>query len=213
VYPHWKQPWSSLRHELAICKSARKPFVVYEYGWDRTNFRTRPSFARFLTTLQKNPLVAGDAFWALQAHTNGHGWMPIPADTSVDPARVETGQWWALYYTGLRTRVNTAADMAARAQMIRAHNYAMSGRRLPPHARPPRPTITSTSGRLYWQGSAGAVNYSIQRASSASGPWRTVCNRCVTDASNGYPLLRSGWYRVIPYNVDGKPGPPSKPKA
>src|SRR5437588_1820252 len=190
VYPHWQQPWSSLPDELRACKSARKPFVVYEYGWDRTNYRTRVALRGFLGTLAKNPLVAGDAFWALQAHASGRGWMPIPANTRVDPARVETGQWWALYYTGIRTLVNAAADMAARAQLIRAHNYAMLGRRVPPHALPPRPTITSTSGRLYWQGSAGAANYSIQRARSVNGPWRTVCNRCVTDSSNGYPVTR-----------------------
>jgi mannan endo-1,4-beta-mannosidase len=87
----------------------------------------------------------------------------------------------------------------------------MLGRRVPPHARPPRPTITSAATRLYWQGSAGAATYSIQRAPGANGPWRTVCNRCVTDSSNGYAPTRSGWYRVIPYNLDGKPGPPSRP--
>jgi mannan endo-1,4-beta-mannosidase len=214
VYPHWQQPWSSLRDELAACKSARRPFVAYEYGWDRTNYRTVGAFRRFLATLAKNPLVAGDAFWALQAHEDGHGWMPIPANTSnrAAAARVETGQWWALYYTGIRTLVNTAADMAARAQVIRAHNYAFWGRRVPPHALPPRPTtITSARGRLYWQGSAGARDYSIQRAPGASGPWRTVCTRCVTDAGNGFPTASGSWYRVIPYNLDGKPGQPSKP--
>ncbi len=73
--------------------------------------------------------IAGDAFWALQAHNDGHGWMPIPADTT-DPATapiLESGQWWALYYTGIETLVNTAQDMAARAQVLRRHNYAMRG--------------------------------------------------------------------------------------
>jgi hypothetical protein len=141
--------------------------------------------------------------------------MPIPANTTDQAAAttVETGQWWALYYTGLRTLVNTAADMAARAQVIRAHNYAMAGLRMPPHAVPPRPTITSVAGgRVYWQGSAGAKNYSIQRAASAGGPWQTVCTRCATDANNGYAAARPGWYRVVPYNLDGKPGPASKPR-
>jgi len=131
--------------------------------------------------LAKDPLIAGDAFWALQAHRRGHGWMPIPANTTDRAAagRVETGQWWALYYTGLRTLVNTAAEMAARAQVIRTHNYAMAGLRVPPHAVPPRPTITSVAGgRLYWQGSAGAKNYSIQWAPRARGPWKSPCVRC-----------------------------------
>jgi mannan endo-1,4-beta-mannosidase len=214
VYPHWRQPLSSRRDELQACKSARKPFVAYEYGWDRTNYRTLGTLRRFLQTLAKNRLVAGDAFWALQAHKRGHGWMAIPANTTDRgaAARIETGQWWALYYTGIRTLVNTAADMAARAQVIRAHNYAMAGRRLPPHAVPPRPTITSVAGgRVYWQGSAGAKNYSIQRAPSPAGPWQTVCTHCVTDRSNGFAATRAGWYRVIPYNLDGRPGPPSRP--
>jgi mannan endo-1,4-beta-mannosidase len=214
VYPHWKQPLTSRGDELQACKSARKPFVAYEYGWDRTNYRTLGTFRRFLQTLAKNPLVAGDAFWALQAHRRGHGWMPIPANTTdrAAAARVETGQWWALYYTGIRTLVNTAEDMAARAQVIRAHNYAMAGRRLPPHAVPPQPTITSVAGgRVYWQGSAGAKNYSIQRGASARGPWRTVCARCITDRGNGFKATGAGWYRVIPYNLDGRAGPPSKP--
>jgi mannan endo-1,4-beta-mannosidase len=110
--------------------------------------------------------------------------MPIPADVTdpVTAPRVETGQWWALYYTGIPTLVNTAADMAARAQVLRGHNYVMRGMRLPAHAIPPPPIVTSAaygptthSGRLgtriYWQGSAGAMNYSVQRATAAAGPW------------------------------------------
>jgi mannan endo-1,4-beta-mannosidase len=93
VYPHWSQPLSSRRDELTACRSARRPFVAYEYGWDRTNYPTRAAFRAFLGTLRRNPTVAGDAFWALQAHHPGHGWMPIPANTT-DPAaaaRIETG--------------------------------------------------------------------------------------------------------------------------
>ncbi|TML14958.1 MAG: hypothetical protein E6G33_09380 [Actinobacteria bacterium] len=82
LYPHWQQPLSSRQNELQACKSARKPFVAYEYGWDRTNYPTLGSFRRLLRTLAKNPGIAGDAFWALQAHQRGHGWMPIPADTT-----------------------------------------------------------------------------------------------------------------------------------
>jgi mannan endo-1,4-beta-mannosidase len=216
VYPHWQQPLSSRQDELRACRSARKPFVAYEYGWDRTNYRTLGAFRRFLQTLARDPGVAGDAFWALQAHRRGHGWMPIPANTSdrAAAARIESGQWWALYYTGVRTLVNTAADMAARAQVIRAHNFAMAGVRVRPHAVPPRPTITSVARRrVYWQGSAGAKNYSVEWAARAGGPWTAQCARCVTDAGNGYAARRRGWYRVVPYNLEGKPGPPSRPVA
>ncbi|MGH3066875.1 MAG: hypothetical protein ACRDOF_11320, partial [Gaiellaceae bacterium] len=227
VYPHWFQPLASVKAGIAKCRRAGKPFVAYEYGWDRTNYSSVNGLRAFLESLEQAPGIAGDAFWALQAHNDGHGWMPIPADTS-DPTTaryLESGQWWALYYTGIQTMVNTAADMAARAQVLRRHNYAMSGLRVPAHAIPAPPRITSvaygptsftgrTGARVYWQGSAGAKDYSVQRATSATGPWRTICKRCVTDLDDGYVDLSSGartsWYRVIPYNLDGRAGRASK---
>ena len=229
IYPHWFQPLAVVKHWIAACKRAGKPFIAYEYGWDRTNYRTVGSLRSFLDTLRRAPEVAGDAFWALQAHADGHGWMPIPADSS-DPTvavHLESGQWWALYYPGIQTLVSTAADMAARAQILRDHNYAMRGVRTPPHAIPPRPIVTSVAygptsfigrigARVYWQGSAGAEAYSVQRAVAAGGPWVTVCERCVTDLDDGYadvaPAARAAWYRVIPYNLGGRRGPASIPK-
>jgi mannan endo-1,4-beta-mannosidase len=220
VYPHWSLPLSAAAPGIAACKAAKKPFVAYEYGWDGTNYPTRRALRSFLATLRGDPEVSGDAFWALEAHRSGHGWMPIPADTN-DPAKArngESGQWWALYYTGIRTRVNTAADMAARAQIIRRHNYAMAGLMAPPHRIPPRPIVTlivrRSDVRVYWQGAAGAKDYSVQRAPAAHGPWRTLCRRCVTDTANGWvdhrPRSTSSWYRVVPYNLAGKPGPSSR---
>ena len=147
--------------------------------------------------------------------------MPIPADTSDPDAALhgESGQWWALYYPGVATLVSTAADMTARAQAIRRHNYAMRGVPVPPHAIPPAPTSpvryepASGSDASTGKDRPGARSYSVQRAARAGGPWVTVCRRCVTDAADGYAdVARSAWYRVIPYNLDGKPGPASKPR-
>jgi hypothetical protein len=214
LYPHWALNLAEVEPQIAACRRARKPFVVYEYGWDRTNFATLTRLRTFLAGLTRDREVAGDAFWALEAHADGHGWRPIPADVT-DPAAaatVESGEWWALYYPGRRTLVTTAADMAARAEAIRRHDYAMAGLPFPPHALPPAPAITSVAdGRLFWRGSAGAAAYSIERAPSARGPWTTVCSRCVTDDSNGYPAAK-GWYRVVPYNVDARRGAASPPR-
>ena len=214
---------ASVKPKIAACGRAHKAFLAYEYGWDRTNFPTVAALRSFLGRLRANPGVAGDAFWALQAHADGHGWMPIPADVA-DPsaaARVESGEWWALYYPGVTTLVTTAADMAARAQVLRRHNYAMRGLPVPAHAVPPAPTVTSAvygptgSAHVYWQGSAGAGNYTVQRALAAGGPWLTVCRRCVTDRSDGFvddTAAKASWYRVVPYNLDGKPGAASRPR-
>jgi mannan endo-1,4-beta-mannosidase len=229
VYPHWSLPLAASKAGIAACKAAHKPFLVYEYGWDETNYATRGALAAFLKTLERDPEFVGDAFWALQAHTDGHGWMPIPADSS-DPTTaryLESGQWWALYYTGVQTMVSSAQDMAARAQILRTHNYAMSGLRTPPrHAVPPRPTVTSVAygptsflgrlgARVYWQGSAGAKSYSVQRAPASGGPWKTLCSRCATDVDDGYvdpsSTAKRSWYRVIPYSLDGRAGRASRP--
>jgi hypothetical protein len=228
VYPHWFQGLATVRPGIADCKAAGKPFVAYEYGWDRTNYPTLRGLRGFLAWIKRTPEVAGGAFWALQAHRDGHGWMPIPADTD-DPtvaAAGESGQWWALYYPGIQTMVNTAQDMAARAQILRNHNYSMAGVRVPRHAIPPAPTITSArfgptvffgrvGVRVYWQGSAGAKDYTVQRAAGAGGPWRTLCRRCATDLDDGFVDLsaaaKTSWYRAIPYNLDGRAGKASRP--
>jgi mannan endo-1,4-beta-mannosidase len=213
VYPHWRMGLATVQPWIAKCKHEGKPYLAYEYGWDRTNYPTLRKFNGFLDTLLRTPEIAGDAFWALESHNDGHGWMPIPANTS-DPAaarHIETGQWWALYYPGIRTLVSTAADMSARAQAIRRHNFAMRGSGVPAHAIPPAPTLATVQhGRISWQGSAGAKDYSIERAPSSSGPWKTICSRCMTDAADGFAAANGAWYRVIPYNLDGKRGPASK---
>ena len=137
-----------------------------------------------------------------------------PDPTGAGCYKNEDGNWWALYYTGIPTLSNTQSDMAQRAQILRTHAYRMRGFATPPpHDIPPAPAITSINdGRVYWQGSAGAADYSVQHASTKHGPWTTVCNHCVTDMSNGWPqTTRGGWYRVIPYNLDGVTGPASRP--
>ena len=126
-----------------------------------------------------------------------------------------------------QTMVETAADMTARAQIIRAHNFAMRGVAVPRHLRPPAPTVTSTAYgptsfvgrvgvRVYWQGSAGAGTYTVQRAPAAGGPWTTLCSRRVTDVDDGWVDLsaaaRTSWYRVVPYNLSGSAGPASPPR-
>jgi hypothetical protein len=122
--------------------------------------------------------------------------------------------------------VNAADDMTARAEIVRAHNYAMAGLPVPPRALPPAPAVTSArhgptsfigrvGTRVRWQGAAGAASYTVQRAPAAGGPWTTVCDRCATDVDDGYadhaPAARTAWYRVIPYNLDGRRGPASRP--
>ena len=124
IYPHWHQGLADFAQpRIDACRRAHKPYIAYEYGWDRTNWPTLSSFTRFLATLQRNPEIAGDAFWALELASR-----PMPAEVT-DPALAatdESGEWWALYAPARATLVNTAADMAARTAAIKRHNAAMA---------------------------------------------------------------------------------------
>lgn len=223
-YPHWalvmKSPSSaqSMLDDAKLVTAAGKVYAPSEIGWDRTNWTTQKDFQALLDALAADPNISGDAWWALQAHAPDHGWQAIPIDEDKTPFTLEhgeSGEWWALYYTGRTTLVSTKADMAERAQQLRAHAYVMAGDPTPPHALTPAPEITSDAGKLYWRGAAGAATYSIERAPNASGPWTTVCDRCVTDESDGWadPSAPKGGavYRITGYNVDGVRGASSPP--
>lgn len=124
AYPHWNEGFVDfVKPRLDACVRAHKPYIAYEYGWDRTNWPTQRAFASFLATLLRNREIAGDAFWALELPSR-----PIPADVT-DPqlaATEESGEWWALTDPPRATLVNTAADMAARTRLIKQHNAAMA---------------------------------------------------------------------------------------
>jgi mannan endo-1,4-beta-mannosidase len=228
-YPHWDKLLSGATHttattlsqDAAAVTSQGKVFIVNEFGWDSTNWATRADLQTLLDTIQKDANISGDGFWALQAHLDNFGFQPIPADTrNADFAGTgESGEWWALYYPGMKTLAMTAEDMAARAQQLRTHAYNMAGIVVPSHAIPPAPVITSTvlGGLIAWRGSAGAVRYSIERQAPNAQQWQLVCDRCATDADD--PWIDSSGvssfgaqYRVTAYNADGVASQPSQPR-
>jgi mannan endo-1,4-beta-mannosidase len=228
-YPHWdallgpKQratTAATFTHDANTVTSHGKVFIVNEFGWDRTDWKNPVDFENVLHTLSTDSNVSGDGFWALQAHLDNFGFQPIPADSSnpVFAEHGESGEWWALYYPGVKTLVNTAEDMAARAQQLRSHAYFMSGNPVPKHAIPPRPVITSTVivGLIAWRGSAGAVRYSVERNDAGSTEWKPICDRCATDTDDPWAdphgTLGGARYRVIAWNADGVPSEPSDPR-
>jgi len=228
-YPHWefllgasnKLTAQTFSRDAAAVTGHGKAFIVNEFGWDVTDWTTPGDLQAVLHTLETDPNISGDDYWALQAHADDFGWQPIPANAT-NPAyarRWESGQWWALYYGGMDTLVNTSSDMQGRALQLRTHAYAMAGMPVPAHMIPPPPVITSVvmGGLIAWRGSAGAVNYSVQRQVGATGNWETICDRCVTDAQAPWPdpkpnIMASIKYRVIAYNADGVASAPSAPR-
>lgn len=228
-YPHWDAMFAMLgggakttaetfpKHAEMIT-SHGKVYVVNEFGWDVTDWATQEDLAKVLQTMKDDPKISGDLFWALQAHNTEFGWQPLPVNVpnKAYSERGESGQWWALYYGGIDTLVNTKADMQARAELLRSHAFEIAGLPVPPHAIPPAPVMTTKAmGVIGWRGSAGAVNYSIERQDTPGAAWQTICDKCATDSDTPWidpkpgPGIFTTQYRVIAYNADGKASEPS----
>jgi len=229
-YPHWdalfgagqKTTAESFSKHAALATAKGKVYVACEFGWDVTDWPKLDDFQKVLHTLESDPNISGDGYWALQAHADKFGWQPIsaPANNAAYAKWGETGQWWSLFYGGVNTLVNSAQDMQARAELLRTHAYAMAGMQVPPHPVPAPPVITFKGiGILGWHGSAGAVVYSVQRRTSDSAQWETVCDKCATDAdtpwvdekaaTSSFATMFTTKYRIIAYNADGKASEPS----
>jgi hypothetical protein len=225
-YPHWEAVFNLgyksspqiFKQHADLITAKGKVYTVAEFGWDNTNWPTQDDLEAVLKTFESDPKISGDLYWALQAHNVDFGWQPVP-DNILNVAydkMGESGQWWALYYGGISTLINSKEDMAARAELLRSHAYKIAGLALPSHAVPPAPLITMTGfGALGWRGSAGAVKYSIERKDSEAAPWQLVCDKCITDSEAPWidPKPAAGLvhakYRVTAWNADGMPSAPS----
>jgi mannan endo-1,4-beta-mannosidase len=229
-YPHWSKVFggpaptaATFQKDAALVTSYGKVYVVTEFGWDNTDWTTRADLEQILNTFKNDPNISGDLYWALQAHVDEFGWQPIPANVpnKAYDIRAESGQWWALYYGGIKTLVNTKADMAARAELLRSHAYEIAGLAVPPHAIPPTPVITQVAlGSVSWRGSAGAVKYTIEREDSVAGPWQVVDDNASDEDTPwvdpnppaGGGIFGGAIYRVTAYNADGVASAPSAPR-
>lgn len=115
-YKHWSNPWN-LASDASVITKAGKVFVVEEFGWDMTN-TTVQELRADLAAVEHNQEVAGDMYWALRGHMTPGKLFPVPG---------EGGEWWALYYEGRDTGVNSASDMHERALVLQDHAFRMSG--------------------------------------------------------------------------------------
>ena len=225
MYPHWDAllgpggpptTAETFTKDAATVTGHGKVFIVNEFGWDRTDWHTQADLQHLLDVIAHDPNISGDGFWALQAHLDNFGFQPIPADSKnvAFAEKGECGEWWALYYPGVKTSVMSAEDMAARAQQLRTHAFAMAGTAVPKHTVPPRPVITSTviGGLVAWRGSAGATRYSVERFDPASKQWKLVCDKCATDSDDPWADSQGTFgqqYRVTAFNADGVASPTS----
>ncbi len=188
---HFYPPDSNrLRTESAATSGANKAFISGEYDW-QTSIGT--PLSTFLTSVLNNTNVSGAMFWSLWPHDDTNGYFNGYGEIN-------------LTYPG------DTADRRQRAQIIRAHGYAMQGLPVPTDSPPTIPIITSVVGKqIAWRGATLGDTYSVERAQAGpTGPWTVVCNRCTTDYSTPWtdatqPAATS-WYRVRAYNRVGVAG-------
>jgi hypothetical protein len=175
--------------------AANKAYFVEEYSLDEA---TSSQFS----TIESDNNFSGDLFWELVTHGGTYGYNHLDGHTS-------TGDSTAGYYPGYSGSDQTTM------QLIRTHAYHMAGLTVPSHQIPAQPTITAvnvTGGgeQVYWQGSAGASSYTIERSTTGpSSGFSTICNQCATDWDS--PWTDTGttghaWYRITPYNLDNSAG-------
>jgi mannan endo-1,4-beta-mannosidase len=89
-YPHWSKVFNlppvtpeTFQKDAALVTSYGKVYVVTEFGSDNTDWTTQADLETVLTTLQNDPNISGDLYWALYAHNTEstrtlHGSIPIP---------------------------------------------------------------------------------------------------------------------------------------
>lgn len=189
---------SEVKIDADAAKSASKAFVVGEFNWNDSN--GGDTLSSFLSTVESDSAIAGDALWELWSHGDRYGYV------SNEPA-------YTLHYPG-----DTAA-MRMSVQQLRTHAYKMRQASVPADSTPGIPLINAivmsdSNNVLVWRGTAVAASYTIERSTiSASGPWTVICDKCATDTDtpwkDGTTPPGAVWYRVIAYNLSGVAGKPS----
>ena len=176
---------SALNKQAGQAHRANKVFIAEEYAWN--NKRGGDPLETFLSTIETNSAIAGDLFWSLFGHKDTFGY-------------VQHNDGYTLHYPG------DTEDMRQRAQALRGHAYKMKEEPVPADVLPASPLITATRPGLEWRGVAGAYQYTIERSTTGpAGPWKGICDRCVTDNSAPWidrkkPAGRV-WYRMIAYSL------------
>ena len=175
-----------------------KPYFVGEFG-----FIPAADVARVLDTVIEEE-VMGAMIWSLRFRNRDGGFYnhgEKPGFESYHWPGFASGQGYQESEI-----LSLLQDRAHRLTASKPSHGALSRPGLLPHSEP---------NALYWQGSAGATGYDIERSSSPGGPWEVVASG-VSDAAFPYrpqyvdttaPLNQELYYRVQAVNAHGKSAP------
>ena len=196
-----------------VVTASGRAYVLDNFDWGPGTWTTQAGLEAFLAAVNRRHLVAGALFGGLQGHADAGGYLPAGGAGAQGAA--------PLYFPGIAAGGTDKEGMEQRGRALRRFDYAMSDVLLAPaYLLPPKPEIIGVhAGRVTWRGSAGALDYSIERSPDPRLPqtWQSVCDECVTDADGAWqdpsPPKDPAWYRVMPFNINGHKAQPSEPVA
>jgi hypothetical protein len=198
-YPNSRRttPFAQLIQENAAVAKGKKPYVVGEFGFVPTEQMNAAMQAIIDTG------ISGGLLWSLRFRDRDGGfyWHSEPAG-----GNLYKGFHWP------SSTVGAAYDEINLMASVRRYAFAIRGLTPPPIPVPAPPgllPITDASA-ISWQGSVGAVSYTVERAPEAAGPW-TVAGANIDESFVQYrPLFNdesapagNWYYRVRAKNEAG----------
>ena len=198
-YPNSRRttPFAQLIRENAAMAKGRKPYVVGEFGFVPTEQMNAAMQAIIDTG------ISGGLLWSLRFRDRDGGfyWHSEPAGGNL---------YKGFHWPG--STLGAAYDEINLMASVRRYAFAIRGLTPPPIPVPAPPGLLpiADAAAISWQGSVGAVSYTVERASKADGPW-TVAGANIDESFVQYrPLfndesaLKGNWYyRVRAKNKAG----------
>ncbi|TPX33994.1 hypothetical protein SmJEL517_g03225 [Synchytrium microbalum] len=158
--------------DVAIVRSAGKPFIVGEYG-----FADKQSYDN-LNSAATNNGVTATMIWNMNFHSRDGGWY----------VHSEGNGYLSYHFPGFATSNSSPFDEIDVMSMLRNWSRWITGTSFQTLPVPDAPdlSITSSSPRnMKWRGSPGAQTYQLQRGLNASGPFTVVASGITDNVPSG----------------------------
>jgi hypothetical protein len=190
------QPWQLAPIALAsraACKG-RKPLMIDEFGLgDIENLRS------LMQTIRENDIVGG-LLWSIRGRRRDGGWYyHNEGGTPVNSYHVPG------FAVGNSYQERRTLDLLTR------EAWAIRAQQPPPLQKPsPAPVLFKQGYGLTWRGSAGADSYTIERATSISGPYSVLAtglhDAVIADVATFEPKAEASLPQVLYSDEHAKPG-------
>jgi len=198
-YPNLRRttPFAQLIRENAAMAKGKKPYVVGEFGFVPTEQMNAAMRAIIDTG------ISGGLLWSLRFRDRDGGfyWHSEPAGGNL---------YKGFHWPG--SAMGAAYDEINLMASVRRYAFAIRGLTPPPIPVPAPPglLLITDVAAISWQGSVGAVSYTVERARKADGPW-TVAGANIDECFAQYrPLFNdesapagNWYYRVRAKNEAG----------